>query len=270
MTHSPNPSQPRTRVILLGDQETAAHRHELAEDAARKGCVIADVFAFPSGAAVDADDLTEVDAVVTALGRAITARMDIWVPFPGSDFIREQHLRRLSLVLQRHGRNLRLIRDLMPAPATGGMNEIDFALRREVQAVDALDNAALAAEGAESLSREIERALAGARTPPSPRRVPAGGTEPGGPRESMPPALPTPNVPWAQRKTMLERYARWLVYGCGVTQAATARVLNSAGQRTATGRRWQPGTVSRLLNDNYDGEAKARRAPQDQARSLER
>lgn len=48
--------------------------------------------------------------VVAALGRAIVGRMDVWVPFPGPDFIREQHLRRLSLVLQRHGLNLRLTR----------------------------------------------------------------------------------------------------------------------------------------------------------------
>ena len=34
------------------------------------------------------------DVVVAALGRAITRRMDIWVPMPRPDFAREQHLRR--------------------------------------------------------------------------------------------------------------------------------------------------------------------------------
>ncbi|EUA20472.1 hypothetical protein I552_6792 [Mycobacterium xenopi 3993] len=33
---------------------------------------------------------------------------------------------------------------------------------------------------------------------------------------------------------------------------ATARVLNSAGQRTPKGRRWRPATVSALLNGRYD------------------
>lgn len=253
MTHSSQHSATQTRVILLGDHDTAAHRDDLAKDAATHGCAIADVFGFEVGEAGATDDLTQVDAVVAALGRAIAERIDIWVPFPGPDFLREQHIRRLSLVLQRHGLNLRLIRELLPAPTTGGMNEIDFALRREVQAVDDLDHAALAAEGAESLGREIELALAGsgARTSASVRRVAAGGgvdrTE-----TVLPPSLPVPTVPWAQRKPMLKRYARWLVYGCGVTQAATARVLNSTGQRTPTGRPWQPGTVSKLLNGQYD------------------
>ena len=47
------------------------------------------------------------------------------------------------------------------------------------------------------------------------------------------------------------------MYGCGVTQAATARVLNSTGQRTATGRPWQPATVSKLLNGAFDRQAKS-------------
>lgn len=240
-----------TRVLLLGDRETVDHRADLATDAARQHCMVIDAFGFEEGAAGGTDDLTEVDAVVAALGRAIGGRMDVWVPFPGPDFIREQHLRRISLVLQRHGLNLRLTRELFEAPTEGGMNEIDFALRREVRAVDDLDQAALAAEGAESLSREIELALRAARGPQTVRRIPSGANRAG--RHPGPPVLPSPSVPWPERKEHLERYVRWLVDGCGVTQAATARVLNSAGQRTPTGRPWKPGTVSKLLNGKYDG-----------------
>jgi hypothetical protein len=58
---------------------------------------------------------------------------------------------------------------------------------------------------------------------------------------------------------VLKRYVRWLVQGCGVTQVATARVLNSTGQRTPKGRLWQPSTVSALLNGRYDGSAKVYR-----------
>ncbi|EUA52291.1 hypothetical protein I553_2477 [Mycobacterium xenopi 4042] len=68
-------------------------------------------------------------------------------------------------MLQRHGLNVRFGRELAPCPATGGYSEVDFALRREVQAVDDLDNAALAAAGVESLRREIELAL----SPPAPQ-----------------------------------------------------------------------------------------------------
>lgn len=249
MTHSSHGPTALTRVILLGDNDTAAHRGELAQDAGKHGCVIADVFGFPEGAAAGADDLTEVDAVVAALGRAVAGRLEVWVPFPGPDFIREQHLRRLSLVLQRHGLNLRLNRSLIPVPTDGGFNEIDYALRREVQFVDVLDHAALAAEGAKSLGREIELALSGKRPSASVRRATKGGADIARPAEHvLPPSLPAPTVPWVERKPLLKRYARWLVHGCGVTQAATARVLNSTGQRTPTGRQWQPGTVSKLLN----------------------
>lgn len=244
MAHSPNHGS-NTAVILLGDHDTAGHRDDLAEQAAQQGCVIAEVFAFACGEAASADELSEVEAVVSALDRAIAGGMDIWVPFPGPDFGREQHWRRLSLVLQRHGLNLRICRELDPVLTSGGYSEIDFALRREVQAVDGLDHAALAAVGAKTLGREIERALAAA---PAPRRAPADT----GADVVAAPILPAPTVPWSQRQPILKSYVRWLVHGCGVTQAATARVLNSTGQRTRKGRHWQPGTVSALLNGRYD------------------
>jgi hypothetical protein len=256
MTHS--------QVVLLGDHDTVRqHRADSAEHATHNGWAIAEAFSFAPGEAAATDDLTGLDAVVAALGRAIADRMHIWVPFPGPDLGREQHWRRLSLVLQRHGLNVRFGRELEPCPATGGFSEIDFALRREVQAVDELDHAALAAVGAESLGQEIEMALvaAGATAPVSPaaRRGPAGTGTGAGPRaESVsPPMLPAPTAPWAQRQPMLKRYVRWLVHGCGVTQVATARMLNSAGQRTPRGRRWQPATVSALLNGRYDRGAEA-------------
>ncbi|BBU24313.1 hypothetical protein [Mycobacterium xenopi] len=250
--HSPAESQ----VILLSDDDTVRHRDAMAELAAQQACAITDAFSFSPGEAASNDDLTQVDAVVSALARAIADRMDIWLPFPGPDFGREQHWRRLSLVLQRHGLNVRFGRELAPCPATGGYSEVDFALRREVQAVDDLDNAALAAAGVESLRREIELALVAAGAPApvmaTVRRVPAGASTASRTENTWPPVLPAPTLPWAQRQPMLKRYVRWLVHDCGVTQVATARVLNSAGQRTPKGRRWRPATVSALLNGRYD------------------
>ena len=235
MADSSTSSAP-TRVVLLGDEDTAAHRDDLAEDALRQGYVIAGAYGFPTGAAPSADDLTEVDAVVAALGRAIAGRLDVWVPFPGPDFVREQHLRRISLVLQRHGLNLWLLQKKpIPAPIDGGVNEIDYALRCEVKAVDALDCAALAAEGAKSLGREIELALAAGGPAPDGRRLRRPSIDAKGARRAdsySPPTLPPPSASWGLRQPVLKRYVRWLVHGCGVTQAATARVLNSTGQRT--------------------------------------
>ncbi|MEW2481720.1 hypothetical protein AB0876_19215 [Mycobacterium sp. NPDC049093] len=108
------------------------------------------------------DDLTKVSAVVSALTRAIETRRDVWAPFPGADIGREQHLRGLGLVLQRHGLDLLLGRELAPSPTTGGFSAVDHALRMEVHAVDDLDQTVLAAAGVRALDAEIERALTAA------------------------------------------------------------------------------------------------------------
>lgn len=123
-------------------------------------------------------------------------------------------------------------------PDTGGMNEIDYALRREVQAVDDLDRAALAAAGVESLERVVEQA-ANALTAATHQN-------------DWPPTLPQAGLPWAKRHRPVMGYAQWLVDACGVTRAATARVLNSSGQRTPDGRPWQSRNVSALLDGLYD------------------
>jgi len=145
-------------IIVLCDRDTA-QRSDLAEKAAEQGASIAEMHTFEPGEAASHDDLTQVSAVVTALQRAIETRRDVWAPFPAPDIGREQHLRRLSLVLQRHGLDLLLGRDLASSPTTGGFSAIDHALRVEVHAVDDLDQAVLTAAGVTTLGTEIECAL---------------------------------------------------------------------------------------------------------------
>ena len=152
-------------VHVVGDSDTVARGDLLAERAAAKGVQIGQTFAFEPGAAAAADDLTEVDEVVAALSRAIVTRTDLWCPFPFPDLGREQHFRRLSLVLQRHGLNLLMGPDLTPCPTEGGYHEVDVALRKEVWAVDELDHAALASAGLRTLGAEIEAALADGQVP---------------------------------------------------------------------------------------------------------
>lgn len=150
----------RGAVLVIGDTDTADRADLLAEKAAEQGAYIAQTFAFEPGAPAAHDDLTEVDEVVAALSRAILTGTNLWCPFPLQDLCREGHYRRLSLALQRHGLNLLMGPDLTPCPTEGGYHEVDAALRKEVQAVDALDNAALAAAGVRTLGAEIEAALA--------------------------------------------------------------------------------------------------------------
>ena len=150
-------------VLVIGDDDTASRPDMLAEKAAERGARIAETFSFPQGEAASQEDLTDVEAVVAVLSRAIDTRQDVWCPFPLQDLCREQHIRRLSLALQRHGLNLLMGQHLSPCPVEGGYSEIDSALRNEVRAVDELDNAALAAAGSQTLGAEIEQALAAAK-----------------------------------------------------------------------------------------------------------
>ena len=232
-----------TAVVVLGDDETVRRCEQLTARAAPRSATIVAMFAFPAGAPASHDDLTEVEAVVAAVARAISIRLPIWMPDPLADLGREQHYRRLSVVLQRHGLDLLVGHDLWPVPGMGGMNEIDHALRREVQAVDALDRAALAAAGVESLERVVEQAANAVPVTPH--------------ENDWPPKLPQPDSPWTERRQAVMGYVCWLVDGCGVTRAAAARVLNSSGQRTPDGRAWQSKNVSALLDGRYDREAAA-------------
>lgn len=150
-------------VIVLGDKDTL-DRADLAEKAAEHGAVICEKYGFEPGEAAMNDNIGEVDAVVIAIGRAIATQTDVWVPFPFPDFGREQHVRRVSLVLQRHGQNMLMGHDLAPCTMDGGFNSIDYALREEVRSVDELDYAALANAGVPNLFADIERELSRPRS----------------------------------------------------------------------------------------------------------
>ncbi len=147
-------------VLVLGETATEQRAEELAVRAAEHGVIISGIFAFEVGEAGAADDLAEVEQVVAALSRAIATRRCIWVPYPREDLAREEHIRRLCLVLQRHGLTLRMGPHLFECPAQGGYNAIDMALRHEVRTVDALDHAAIAAAGVQKLGAEIDALLA--------------------------------------------------------------------------------------------------------------
>lgn len=245
-------------VIVLGDHDTGQRAQMLADKAAEHGAEIAEVHTFDRGQPGTRDDLTQIDTVVAALTRALATRCDIWVPFWREDLAREEHVRRLSLVLQRHGLNLVLGHNLWSCPRDGGFNDIDVALRREVRAVDDLDHAALAAAALPTLNDEIAQALQ--RAPSRPAR-PATRHTGDSTSEVLDlieadfgpcPPLPATTAPWPQRRPDLKRFAGWLVHECGLTQTDAAKLLNASGHRTAHGRPWQRSSVSALVNGRYD------------------
>jgi hypothetical protein len=238
-------------VIVLGDKDTGDRVEMLATNAAEHGVGIAATHTYEAGQPSSHNDLGEIDAVVAALSQAIRTRTNIWLPFL-VDLLPEQHVRRLSLVLQRHGLNLLIGRELWPCPSDGGINEVDIALRREVRAVDELDRAAMAAAGVQTLTDEIEAELqeSGLSAPHTQQwsdflqqlEVQYGPH----------PGLPATRGAWRDRKPGLERFAVWLVHRCGMTRGEAAQFLNAFGHRTQTGRNWQRPTVSALVNGRYD------------------
>jgi len=240
-------------VVALGDYDTVRLPGELAMMAAQHGATIAEFHSFEPGEVASQNDLAASEAVIAALGTAIAHRIDLWVPNPRADLVREEHLRRLGLVLQRHGVNLLLGPHLVPCPTNAGLNEIDFALRIEVQAVDSLDRAVIAAAGIRTLEMEIEAAFC-AESKEIPHEVRyelevlAALQQDNGPA----PHLPTPTTPRKDGVAMLKRYVKWLVDECGTSRSLAAQILNCLGQRTPANRLWQRGTISALLGGRYD------------------
>ena len=245
-------------IIVLGDHDTGRRADVLAEKAAEHGAVITEIHAFDPGQAGSHDDLAQVDVVNSAESGHRHQDRHLG-PISNGGSRPGQHVRRLSLVLQRHGLNLVMGPGLWPYPITGGMNEADFALRREVQAVDDLDHAALAAVGFKTLGKEIELALAGGCTA-QPTELPPHRTIEQlsevldqlelecGPR----PMLPAASAAWPERQPA-RRYATWLVSCCGLTQTDAAKFINASGHRTPQGRIWQQATVSALISADFRG-----------------
>lgn len=237
-------------VIVLGDKDTGERVEMLTNKAAEHGVAIAGTHTYEAGEPGRHQDLGEVDAIVAALSQAIRTQTNVWLPFY-VDLLPEQHLRRVSMVLQRHGLNLLVGPELWPTPVDGGVSEIDIALRAEVRAVDDLDRDVLAAAGVQTLSDEIEVALQ------EPGRVE--------PQEQLSdvlqrleiqygphPGLPSTRGPWRERMPGLQRFAGWLVDRCGMTRGDAAEFLNAWGHRTRTGLNWRRSTISKLVRTSSD------------------
>ena len=236
-------------VIVLGDKDTGTRLEMLETRAAECGVSIAETHTFEGSDAAQQDNVADIGAAFTALCQAVRTRSNIWLPFP-LDLIREEHVRRLSLVLQRHGLELLIGRAMWSCPRDSGVNEVDSALRREVRAVEDLDRAVLASLGGLTLSDEIESML---RADGGPSVVENSVEQlfdvlqrletQYGPH----PGLPSARAAWVVRQPGLERFASWLVHQCEMTQAQAADFLNALGQRTKSGRRWQRRSFSTLL-----------------------
>jgi hypothetical protein len=258
-----NSKSGRRSVIVLGDHYTGERVETmLAERAAECGVAIAEAHTFERNQPGHLDDLGESESVVAALSAAIRGGHDVWVPF-AEDLGREEHIRRISLVLERHGLALRIGRNLWSSSGSGGINEIDAALRREVRAVDDLDHIAIAAAAMHTLGKEIEMELwrndlatrrdaKAARAEERTDETLATLLEELAADHGPCPPLPSAATGWSRRQPALKAFAGWLVNSCGLTQTEAAELLNQSGHRTQHGRDWQQWTVSALVRGRYD------------------
>lgn len=240
-------------VIVLGDKDTGTRLEMLEARAAECGVSIAENHTFEGSEAAQQGNVSDIAAAFTALCNAVRNQSNIWLPFP-LDLIREEHARRLSLVLQRHGLELLIGRNMWSCPRDSGISEIDGALRREVRAVDDLDGAVLAALGGLTLTDEIESML----------RADAASSVVEHTEEKLldvlqrlevqygpHPGLPSTRAAWKVRHPGLQLFASWLVHQCEMTQGQAAEFLDALGQRTKRGRKWQRSTVAALVNERY-------------------
>ncbi len=237
-------------VIVLGDKDTGTRLEMLETRATECGVAIAETHTFEGSEAAQQDNVADIGSAFTALCQAVRTRSNIWLPFP-LDLIREEHVRRLSLVLQRHGLELLIGRAMWSCPRDSGISEIDGALRREVRAVDDLDRAVLASLGGLTLADEIESILR-ADTTRSTLEHPGEQLLNALQRLEIQygphPGLPSTRAAWKIRQPGLKVFAAWLVHQCEMTRAEAANFLNALGHRTKNARMWQGPTVSALVN----------------------
>ena len=241
-------------VIVLGDKDTGTRLEMLEVRATECGVSIAETHTFEGSEAAQQDDVADIGAAFTALCQAVRIRSNIWLPFP-LDLIREEHVRRLSLVLQRHGLELLIGRAMWSCPLDSGISEIDGALRREVRAVDDLDRSLLAALGGLTLTDEIESMLrehAAGSVTKHPGYQPLDILQRLEIQYGPHPGLPSTRAAWAVRHPALKRFAAWLVQQCEMTQVQAADFLNALGQRTKSRQSWQRSTVAALIRGRYD------------------
>lgn len=235
-------------VIVLGDTETANRLEMLTTRAAECGMAIAETHTFETGAPGQHNDLSEVDAVVVALSRAVRTGANVWLPFP-IDLLREEHVRRVGLVLQLRGLNLLVGRQMWACPVDGGINEIDIALRREVHAVDDLNRTVIAVIGGQTLADEVELML---RAGEGSSTTLFGGEQLTDVLQRLEvqygphPGMPSTRAAWAVRQPGLRQFASWLVEQCEMTRSDAAGLLNGLGHRTQRDREWRPSTISAL------------------------
>jgi hypothetical protein len=237
-------------AIAYGDRETVESHAVAARDLARSaGLDITMWRSDPDGAGAF-DQLAEAPGLVAAVGDCIRTGAALFIPY-GVDVPGEQALRLLAAVLRWHG--LPLVVGRRPYMWDEVTDEVDFALRRLLDAAHQLDVAAAASAclpDLDALLAELLGAGDGADDPPRTPVNPALGLaerlEASARSRGVPvPCRPDAAAPWPTQEHQLREYAAWL--SRRLPQREVALVLNALGSRTRTGRAWTQPLVSRLL-----------------------
>ncbi|MGY1751088.1 hypothetical protein [Modestobacter sp. SYSU DS0511] len=236
-------------AIAYGDRETVELHADAARDLARgAGLNITAWRSDPDGTGAF-DQLADAPGLVAAVGDCLRTGAALFIPFP-VDVPGEQALRLLAAVLHWHG--LPLVLGRRPYLWDEVTDEVDFALRRLLDAAHQLDVAAAASACLPDLDDLLTELLgsgdggAPARAPVDPALGLAERLEAAARSRGTPvPRRPDSAAPWPAQEQQLREYAAWL--SRRLPQREVAYVLNALGSRTRTGRAWTQPLISRLL-----------------------
>ena len=192
------------------------------------------------------DNVADICAAFTALCQAVRIRSNIWLPFP-LDLIREEHARRLSLVLQRHGLELLIGRAMWSRLRTQRHQRGGQRAAPEVRAVDDPRSSRPPLAGLDAHRRNRVDAEGGscAFSDGELRRAAGRSAAVGNPAR---PHRVATTERRAVRRSGLSASPAGLFIRCEMTQAQAATFLNALGQRTKSGRSWQRSTVAALVS----------------------
>jgi hypothetical protein len=227
---------------VYGDLQTCADlRVEAGAIAARSGLQPIAWHADPTGLRGIPGPASAV-GLAEALAHCAATGTPLLIPY-AADAPGEQALRLIAQWLDRHG--LQLFVGQCEYVWSRPTDELDFAMRRQLDAASDLALAVAVAGGMPDLDHLVAELLRGSPSGSAlaeARRI-ARRCQAAGDRV---PAEPAPSEPWPARQAASVAYARWL--SAHRSQAFAADVLNELGVRTRSGRQWSRPAISRLIN----------------------
>ncbi|OBH47306.1 hypothetical protein [Mycobacterium mantenii] len=250
-------------AIVYGDADTVQNHADLVRELAHSvGLDIKAWHSDPHGTR-QVDPLDSADGLVSALSDCARLHAALFVPYP-VDMPGAQTPRLVANWLNRRGLRLQL------GPAIycweHPVDEFDFAVRRTLDAAQALDAAVVGRRAVPTIEALLDQLTGGLAQPDDNGHAGVLDTEPRFRRlrirrdRDLAAGLQVPPEPdlaaaWPERRLQTRAFARWLQ--SYASQSLIADVLNSRGVKPQRGHRWTQPMVSRLLRGERSPHARS-------------